>query len=134
MVSRKQAPRQLVVEVERVGAWGDVTYRHRLACGHVEVRKRPAPADHISCMFCLHERERPAPKTSDAALQWLPETEFVEFDVFSSYETDASRLQASLAAKLGVANNAVNVHVNHAGVVMWVSVVLTAEESARLAR
>ena len=51
-MSRRSAPRREVVSVERAGRHGHVVYRHFLACGHVEVRKRVAPASHIGCLAC----------------------------------------------------------------------------------
>lgn len=122
MVSRKQAPRREVVEIERVGDWGVVQYLHKLTCGHTEPRKRPSPATHISCMFCLHEQERPAPKGTTV----IPILEFDTFDSVATAEVQESALKAKIASLLGVPPDAVNVFPN------WVSITLTMEEAARL--
>lgn len=40
------------MSVERAGSKGSVLYRHFLACGHVQFRKRVAPASKIGCTEC----------------------------------------------------------------------------------
>lgn len=128
MVSRKQAPRREVLEIKKIGDWGDVTYSHILGCGHIEVRKRASTASHISCMFCLHERERPAPKANTAS----PDFDFDVTDTLSSTEADIVSLKAKLAARLQLPNDAINVQVNAFGKVQYVAILMTAEEAARL--
>lgn len=122
MVSRKQAPRREVVDIQRVGDWGVVQYLHKLTCGHTEPRKRPSPATHISCMFCLHEQERPAPKGTTV----IPVLEFDTFDSVATAEVQESALKAKIAARLGVSQDAVVIHRQ------WVSITLTMEEATRL--
>lgn len=128
MVSRKQAPRREVIQIERRGDWGDVRYVHQLSCGHSDVRKRPAPAPHISCLACLHERERPAPEGG----QPLSLLEFDRNDRFAEIEADVSALRARVAARFQIPHDAINVHTDSTGRALWVGIVLTAEEASRI--
>jgi len=107
-MSRKAAPRREVVEVTRKGDWGDVTYAHRLKCGHTEVRKRPAKSSVMACESCL------------VAKHYLPEAEGVAapesdlfFDPFEAemafVEGEAGRIRAGIAARLNVPLDAVDV-------------------------
>ena len=129
MVSRKQAPRREVIEIKKAGDWGDVTYSHVLKCGHTEIRKRASTAPYISCMFCLHERERPAPQTATAA---AVDFDFDVIDSLASSEADIVSLKAKLAARFHLPNDAINVQVNGFGQIQFVTVLMTAEEAARL--
>ena len=52
VMSRRSAPRREVVSIERFGRHGQVRYRHFLACGHVQIRKRVAPAGTVGCTDC----------------------------------------------------------------------------------
>lgn len=40
------------MSVERVGKYPHVWWEHRLACGHLERRKRKAPASKVACGQC----------------------------------------------------------------------------------
>lgn len=53
MSERRRAPKRRVVDVRRVGTYPNVTWQHSLDCGHVESRKRKAPAERIGCPTCL---------------------------------------------------------------------------------
>jgi hypothetical protein len=79
-------------------------------------------------MFCLHERERPAPKTNTASVEF----DFDVTDPLSSSEADIVSLKAKLAARFHLPNDAINVQVNAFGQIQFVSVLMTAEEAARL--
>lgn len=131
-VNRKKAPRREVLEIERVGEWGAVTYRHRLACGHTDVRKRPAPATHISCVLCQFERDTPrqAPVVATQRMPLLDEDDFV--DVLASSDADAARVKAGLAARFGVQADAVDVVVDAVGKLSYVLVFLDAATARRL--
>jgi hypothetical protein len=53
-VSRRSAPRRVVVSVVREGGWGDVGWVHVLGCGHVEVRKRAVGVGgFVGCVRCV---------------------------------------------------------------------------------
>ena len=51
-VNKKAAPQREVLEIGRIGGYGGIEYRHRLSCGHTEVRKRKAQAKYIACTLC----------------------------------------------------------------------------------
>lgn len=123
MASRKQAPRREVLEVERRGDWGAVRYVHKLTCGHSEVRKRPAPASHVACLMCLQESKRPAPRGDD----WQ-----VEVDPFATAEAEAARIRATLAARVGVPNEAVSVMMDSFGRVAYVTVFVDGDTARRM--
>lgn len=109
-MSRKAAPRREVVEVVREGDWGDVTYRHRLKCGHSEVRKRPAKSDVMACESCLLAKHHITQTES-------PVTASVEVDVFfdpfeaemAFVEGEAGRIRAGISSRLNVPLDAVDV-------------------------
>lgn len=131
-ISRKAAPKQEVLEIERVGEWGKVTYRHRLVCGHTDVRKRPAPASHIACMMCLYERERPTPALPQVVAP-LGDADFDVFDAYAGSEQNAARVQAGIATRFGVSNDAVDVVTDAFGRISYVLVFLDAATAERLA-
>jgi len=93
----KGAPRREVLEIDRVGDWGEVTYRHLLACGHVEVRKRPSPARVIACSGCVQ-----AAAFTERALPALVEAPDVDWDEFATAEYETQVVAAGLAGRLGV--------------------------------
>ena len=119
-MSLRSAPRRKVIEITKTGAWGEVTYQHRLECGHVEERKRPAKPELIGCGKCAIAKP-PAP------------TPLVEMDLTSFLEDDfhaeqawveglAGRVQAGLASRLKVDMEQVTVvvHGNEVGhAVVW---------------
>lgn len=125
MASRKQAPRREVVEVERRGDWGAVRYVHKLVCGHMEIRKRPAPASHIACLMCLQESMRPAPRGGD----W----DRIEVDPFATAEAEAARIRAALAARVGVPNESVSVMMDSFGRVAYATVFVDGDTARRMA-
>lgn len=110
-MSRKAAPRREVVEVVRKGDWGDVTYAHRLNCGHTEIRKRPAKSSVMACESCLLAK-RHRPDVQPVAVATVVETD-VFFDPFEAemafVEGEAGRIRAGLAARLRVPLDAVDV-------------------------
>ncbi|MFM9052455.1 MAG: hypothetical protein ACKOKF_09120 [Bacteroidota bacterium] len=55
---RRKAPRRQISRIDKVGSWGNVLYHHHLECGHVEIRKRTAPAPQIACAWCLRANEK----------------------------------------------------------------------------
>ena len=108
-MSRKAAPRREVVEVIREGDWGDVTYRHRLQCGHSEVRKRPAKSDVMACESCLLAKHY-QPQAESAVTPAEPELFFDPFEAEMAFvEGEAGRIRAGIAARLNVPLDAVDV-------------------------
>jgi hypothetical protein len=55
--NRKKAPQQRILEVIKSGEWSKVQYIHKLECGHIEIRKRAASTDRISCLGCVRAEE-----------------------------------------------------------------------------
>lgn len=53
MTNLKKAPQRNVERVWKSGRYGNVTWFHELSCGHVEPRKRKAPAPKMACPQCL---------------------------------------------------------------------------------
>lgn len=138
--SLKAAPRREVLEVLKVGDWGEVLYHHRLTCGHTETRKRQSPASHIACSGCVVARDfarnglsRPV-ELVDAGL--VGDDLGVEADEFGSIEAEAQRVVAGLAAKFGISTDAVDVAISAQGgraELGYAIVFLDAETARRLA-
>jgi len=143
-MSRKQAPRRDVVDVVRVGGWGEVTYRHRLDCGHVEIRKRPAKSDQIACESCLlvlrHGEQAPLVREEPPASQLLIDNPDL-MDVFDPFaaemavvEGQAGRIRAGLANRLNVPYDSVDVQIGDQDgrmSVLSAVVYLTAEQAGK---
>ena len=58
MVERRQAPKQKILSINRVGAWGKVRYEHKLDCGHSEILPRASSAKRIACTWCVKAQEK----------------------------------------------------------------------------
>jgi hypothetical protein len=114
-LNKKKAPQRLVVDIERVGNWGKVEYRHRLECGHVEIRKRQMPTPRLSCVACVLAAQM-GDRVSEIAIKSakiiepmevgdiLPEDSYVV-----SGEIDISKAQAAIAMRIGVPLESVDV-------------------------
>lgn len=119
--SLKAAPRREVLEVVKVGDWGEVVYHHRLSCGHTETRKRQSPAGHIACSGCVIAREfaqngpsgLPGASVGGGAVS-VADLDLV-VDEFGSVEAEAQRIAAGLAARFGVPVEAVDVAISAQG-------------------
>lgn len=115
-ISRKQAPKRDIVAITKTGEWGNVTYHHQLACGHIEIRKRVAPAGSMACTWCvvasikeseLRQLTAPQPVSSQVVLDLADMIDVSNSDVAA--EQDAFRSQGALAAALGVSNDSVDI-------------------------
>lgn len=84
----------------RTGDYATTLWHHELDCGHIEVRKRKAPASTMGCVRC---------EASEAVEAHDP-TEVVP-DVFVSVDADAAILRVRIASALGVPPDAVSVEV-----------------------
>ncbi len=51
-MSKRQEPKKAVVSITRVGHYPNAWWEHRLACGHLERRKRKSAASKIACGQC----------------------------------------------------------------------------------
>lgn len=109
MVERRQAPKQKILSINRVGAWGKVRYEHRLECGHAEILPRASTATRIACTWCVKAQEKEeelkqliSPQKN--SLQILDMEEFMSQD-----EIEVNRTRASIAAMLQIPVDAVSI-------------------------
>lgn len=126
MTIRRSAPRREVIEVVKTGEWGEVTYRHRLSCGHVESRKRPAKTEIIGCATCVQVKALEE-RTRDEG----------RFDVddLASIEVSVAQMRASIAARCGVPQEAVDVVMADGGYrLAYVTVLFDAESAVRFTK
>lgn len=99
-MTRRSAPRRAVVEVWRTGSgYGTTLWHHRLDCGHVEVRKRRAPAAQVGCVRCE------AGGQVEAVVPVGPVSAEATFDA------EVAVLRARLAGALGVPADTVSIQV-----------------------
>lgn len=135
--SLKAAPRREVLEVVKVGDWGEVIYQHRLSCGHTEARKRQSPASHIACSGCVIARE--FERNGPPAVRQVPVAEPIDdgvvVDDIGSIEIEVQRITAALAKRFQVTSEAIDVAIsaqNGTPEVGYVVVFLDAETAKRL--
>lgn len=102
MSARRRAPKRLVMQVRRVGTYPGVQWKHWLECGHVEARKRKAPAERIGCTTCLN-------RTTDE-VEVMPDLERERVTV----EAKLDGMMGEIVNKLGLRVD--NVHVEVQGV------------------
>ncbi len=115
-LSRKAAPRRAIVEIVKTGSWGRVEYRHRLECGHTEVRKRASSAPAISCLWCV-VAEKKDEELRNLVVQTPVRDVIVEvgdllddgFGADTLAAEDASRMVAGLSSALGVPSDSIDV-------------------------
>lgn len=125
-LSAKRAPRRAVLDVIREGDWGEVTYRHRLSCGHTLVRKRQSPALHIACTECLKAVRFKAKGPT------LPEGPMEEIDFMA--EIKHQHIQSKIAGMLGLEAFSVDLVTDSFGSIKHGLVFLSADDIARLTR
>lgn len=121
-MSRKAAPRREVLDVTRHGDWGDIVWLHTLACGHVTPRKRRAASTHLNCEACLERKDEPgfALPVDPVAVK------------AASAELATAHTQAALAARFGVASDAVQVSLGDDFDIGFALIVLTRDEIRRI--
>jgi len=103
---RRKAPRRAIVSIEKIGAWGHLTYQHKLSCGHIDVRKRKASSSDIACMWCLRAKEKQVELKSFTAPSSM--NVFYEDDL-AEQETRIEKTRAAIASRIGVPMEAVDV-------------------------
>lgn len=114
-INKKTAPQRAVVDIERTGQWGAVEYRHRLECGHTEIRKRIMPTKKIACTACvlagqIDDRLAPIQTRSVKILDPMDAADIIGDDLYGfANEVDISRAQALIAKRLGVPIESVDV-------------------------
>lgn len=127
MTLRRAAPRREVIEVVRDGEWGEVVYRHRLSCGHVESRKRPAKTELVGCASCAINLA--LKEINDALAQ------DDEADVLATIEVSIAEMRASMASRCGVPLEAVDVVMGDGGMSLsYVTVMFDADAARRFVR
>lgn len=129
----RRAPKREVVEVTRIGAWGQVRYQHKLSCGHIESRPRAASSSTLACVWCLRasEMDQQIKSLSAPALQ----IDVSEEQSLTAFETSVEKMRAGLAAKFSVPIDAVDITIvdeNGLLVVKSGLVFLSANDIARL--
>jgi hypothetical protein len=114
-VNKKTAPQRAVIDVERTGGWGAVEYRHRLECGHTEVRKRIMPTKKIACTSCvlagqMDDRVSDIAVRSAKIIDPMDVMDIVGDDLYGfANEVDISKAQAAIALRIGVPVDSVDV-------------------------
>lgn len=106
---RRRAPRRMVVSIDRVGRWGQVTYQHKLSCGHVESRPRAAQSQMLACAWCLRS------EVVDAELKALTQPKkpqhIKEEQSIVDLEMSVEKLRAGIASKFSIPVDAVDISV-----------------------
>ena len=119
-MSRRSAPRRAVEEVWRTGDYATTLWHHRLECGHVESRKRRAPATEIGCLRC-----EAASEVDVQAMKLV--------DVFRELELDTAVLRARIAAGVTVPPDAVILQYD-GGRIAGALIVLDARQVSEIAK
>lgn len=101
----RKAPRKRVVEIRRVGSWGNVVYEHLLECGHTERRPRAATSQSLACAWCLRSQ---AKEIEIISLSKPAKT--TEIDLQNT-EIAISRIRAAIAHTLNISLEQVEVSV-----------------------
>ncbi len=110
MINKKSAPQKLIVSIDKQGAWGEVSYYHKLECGHVEVRKRASSAPRIACTWCVIGEEKGRELKALTIVQPPTLEEVWDFyDETTSEEVDVAKLRAGVANAVGCAQESVEV-------------------------
>lgn len=139
MVNKKSAPQKKIVSIDKQGGWGDVSYYHKLECGHIEVRKRASTAPKIACTWCVLGEEKGKELRALTLVQ--PPTLEEVWDFYDSTineEVDIAQLRAGLASAIGCPQDSVEVVAevveNNVLKVMYVNIFLDLETAKRIAK
>lgn len=114
MSPRRNSPHRRVLEISRIGSWGNIRYLHTLECGHNEVLKRASRSELIACSSCGKPNiEQPMNSVDFSHL--LPST-ILDFSEHASQdEIEVKKLQAHLASILGIPAEAISIISSDAG-------------------
>lgn len=110
-MNRKSAPQKTIVEIQRTGEWGKVEYRHRLSCGHTEVRKRASSAPKIACTWCVvaEEKQREL-KALTVVPPPVPDEQVWDFfDSGVADELSIAKMRSDIASVIGCENDNIEV-------------------------
>ncbi len=121
-----------MVEIRKVGSWGNIVYHHVLECGHIEKKPRASTSPKLACAWCLRAEEVEKSLTMLA----LPSNRAVIDDEDSaSVETSIMSAQATIAARLGINTDAVDIvlhDVNGTLEIKYATVFLSASEVRKI--
>jgi hypothetical protein len=110
VVNKKSAPQKNIVSIEKQGGWGDVSYYHKLECGHIEIRKRASTAPKIACTWCVIGEQKGKELRALTIVQPPTLEEVWDFyDETTSEEVDVAKLRAGVANAVGCAQESVEV-------------------------
>lgn len=110
MVNKKSAPQKNIVSIEKQGGWGDVSYYHKLECGHIEIRKRASTAPKIACTWCVIGEQKGKELRALTIVQPPTLEEVWDFyDETTSEEVDVAKLRAGVANAVGCPQESVEV-------------------------
>lgn len=110
MVNKKSAPQRIVISIDRQGAWGKVSYLHKLECGHIEVRKRASVAPQIACTWCVIGEEKGRELRALTIVQPPTIDEVWDFyDDSINDEVNVAQLRASIASAVGCPQDSIEV-------------------------
>lgn len=126
-LTAKRAPRRTVVDIVRVGDWGEVEYRHRMSCGHTIVRKRSSKADFLACLECLKASMFANGQISSVSIEGPSD----EVERFSAPINDMA-VQSSLANLLGIMPESVDLVLDQDGNIRYGMIFLSSDEITRL--
>ena len=100
MINKKSAPQKNIVSIDKQGAWGDVSYYHKLECGHIEVRKRASTAPKIACTWCVIGEEKGRELKALTIIQPPTLEEVWDFyDDSINEEVNVAQLRAGIASE-----------------------------------
>lgn len=110
MVNKKSAPQKNVVSIDRQGAWGKVSYLHKLECGHIEVRKRVSSTPKIACTWCVIGEEKGKELRALTIIQPPTLEEVWDFyDDSINEEVNVAKLRAGIASAIGCPQDTIEV-------------------------
>jgi hypothetical protein len=110
VVNKKSAPQKNIVSIEKQGGWGDVSYYHKLECGHIEIRKRASTAPKIACTWCVIGEQKGKELRALTLVQPPTLEEVWDFyDETTSEEVDVAKLRAGVANAVGCNQESVEV-------------------------
>ena len=110
MVNKKSAPQKNILSIEKQGGWGDVSYYHKLECGHIEIRKRASTAPKIACTWCVIGEQKGKELKALTLVQPPTLEEVWDFyDETTSEEVDVAKLRAGVANAVGCSQESVEV-------------------------
>jgi hypothetical protein len=117
-INKKSAPQNSVVDIIRQGQWGGVVYLHKLSCGHLEPRKRPAKTEKIACSMCVKASTFTKMSAefirTGVGYEGYDEIEVEENQsevLLSSLQEEVSRMRVHIAKKLQLLPDDIIIHI-----------------------